>query len=177
MDKYRMYNETKDQWECCLADVEPTVLPDNPGDTLRAGSTYIMQENISVNDGTVVDVNVDLANYKALRYTEIDNKTGELVVQGFEYPASSGNIFSLSQNAQINISALNQSRDDVAYPITYNTIDDINEYSVTDVTSMHNMYLTALATKKASIDSGSALKAQIRAAIDRAEVDAIIDNR
>ena len=53
-----MYNETKDQWESCLADVEPTVLPDNPGDTLRAGSTYIMQENISVNDGTVVDVNI-----------------------------------------------------------------------------------------------------------------------
>lgn len=177
MDKYRMYNETKDQWESCLANVQPTVLPENPGDTLRPGSTYIMKENISVNDGTLVDVNVDLADYKALRYHEIDNKTGELVAQGFEYPASSGNIFSLSQNAQINISALNQSRDELSYPIIYNTIDDVNEYNVIDVTDMHNMYLTALATKKASIDSGSALKAQVRAAVDRAEVDAVIDNR
>jgi hypothetical protein len=39
------------------------------------------------------------------------------------------------------------------------------------------MYLTALTTKKAHLDSGTALKDQIRAAADTSAVNAIIDNR
>lgn len=178
MDKYKLYNETKNIWECVIASAIPTILPDNPGDTLKPNSQVIILADVKTNsEGIAVDVNVSLADYKALKYKAIDDKTGELVLAGFEYPASSGNMFSLSQNAQINISALNQSRDDIAYPIIYNTLDDINSYNVVDATDMHNMYLTALATKKTSIDSGSALKSQVRAAVDRVEVDAVIDNR
>jgi len=113
---------------------------------------------------------------KEARYIMIDNRTGELVSQGFSY---AGKVFSLSQNAQINISALDQTRNDptLTYPITYNTIDDLDTYSVIDATDMHTMYLTALATKKGHIDGGSNLKAQVRAAIDINSINAIIDNR
>ena len=119
---------------------------------------------------------LSLADLKIARYEMIDKRTGELVSQGFTYASK---VFSLSQNAQINISALDHTRDDVAltYPITYNTIDDLDSYIVIDAVDLHNMYLTALATKKAHIDSGSSLKQQVRDAIDIAAVNAIIDNR
>ena len=63
---------------------------------------------------------MSLEELKTYRYSEIDNRTGELIGQGFTYATKT---FSLSLNAQINISALNQSRDELTYPINYNTID------------------------------------------------------
>lgn len=115
-----------------------------------------------------------LAGLKAFRYSEIDNKTGELIGQGFVYATKT---FSLSTSAQINISALNQSKDVLTYPIEYNTIDDQDVYQVVDATDMGNMYMAALTVKKGHLDSGSALKAQVRAAVDIAAVNAVVDNR
>ena len=117
---------------------------------------------------------MSLEELKLYRYNEIDNRTGELIATGFIYATKT---FSLSLNAQINISALNQSRDELTYPINYNTIDDSDIYNVTDATDLHNMYLTALNTKKGHLDAGTALKDQIRAAADKPAVDAVIDNR
>jgi len=118
----------------------------------------------------------DLSQLKAYRYMLIDQKTGELISNGFVYATLT---FSLSQNAQINILALDETRDDPAltYPIVYNTIDDLDSYDVVDATDLHTMYLTALATKKGVMDSGTALKQQIRDAVDIAAVNAIEDNR
>jgi len=117
-----------------------------------------------------------LEEYKAARYVEIDERTGELILQGFSY---GGKVFSLSQNAQINILGLNQTRNDPAltYPIIYNTIDDLDNYSIVSPEELHTMYLTALGTKKAVVDSGSNLKEAIRTAASEAEVEQIIDNR
>ena len=117
-----------------------------------------------------------LAEYKELRYKEIDNRTMELILDGFNYL---GKVFSLSQNAQINILGLDETRDDPAltYPITYNTLDDLDTYLVTDATDLHTMYLTALGTKKAVVDSGSNLKALVRDSIDANSVLLIVDNR
>jgi len=172
LNKYRLYNETKGIWEFVISDEEPTVLPDNPTDTLRAGSVSITVTDIRQADGTKIVAS--LINYKGLRYIEIDKRTGELISAGFTYATKQ---FSLSLNAQINISALNQSKDLLTYPVNYNTLNDEDEYDVIDATDMGNMYMTALATKKGMIDSGTALKQQIRAAIDEAGVDAVIDNR
>ena len=119
---------------------------------------------------------LDLAGYKAYRFKEIDIRTGELVANGFAY---NGYVFSLSQNAQINILGMDEVRNDPAmsYPIEYSTIDDLGHYSVVDATDLHNMYLTALGTKKAWVDSGTTLKDAVRAATTDSEVQAIIDNR
>lgn len=117
---------------------------------------------------------MSLEELKLYRYNEIDNRTGELISMGFTYATKT---FSLSLNAQINISALNQSRDELTYPINYNTIDDTSTYSVADAIDLHNMYLTALNVKKGHLDAGTALKDQIRAAVDIPAVNAIIDNR
>lgn len=119
---------------------------------------------------------LDLAEYKACRFKEIDARTFELISLGFTYQ---GLVFSLSQNAQINISGMHQSRDDVAvtYPIAYSTLDDLNHYDVVDSADLHNMYLTALGTKKAHVDSGTVLKDSVRDAVDADAVLLIVDNR
>jgi len=175
MDKYGLYNETKNQWEYVISDIEPTVLPDNPVDSIKADSIHIIEENIHFGDGTKIVSS--LGNYKQMRYSEIDNKTGKLITGGFEYPASSGNIFSFSENAQNNLLGTFSAKDLLTYPFPWNTKDDTLTYQIADVTEMTSFFMTALATKKAHQDSGSALKAQVRDAVDEAAVDAIIDNR
>jgi len=117
-----------------------------------------------------------LEELKAKKSKEIDEKTGQLIALGYSFKGLS---FSLSMNAQTNILALYTTRDHPAliYPIHYNTIDDKNTYDVLDSQDLENMYLTALATKKAHTDSGTLLKDQVRAAANSQELDAIIDNR
>jgi hypothetical protein len=174
MDLYKIYCET-DGWIEVISESEPTVCPIDGGHSLRAGSATLLQNDVKTNfEGHHTEL--ALSKYKELRYNEIDYRTGELIAQGFVYATKT---FSLSENAQTNILALDNTRDDPAlsYPIEYNTIDDSDSYSVVDSTDMHSMYLTALATKKAHLDSGTVLKQQIRSAADEAAVNGVIDNR
>jgi hypothetical protein len=174
MNKYRVYCETHG-WVEVISSSEPTVCPVSAGDTLRAGSTVITDSNVIENpDGIATELSLD--DYKLLKHNAIDRRTGELISVGYTYATKQ---FSFSPNAQINILALDNTKDDPAltYPIVYNTIDDIDTYSIVDSADLHAMYLTALATKKAHLDSGTVLKDQVRSAIDKAGVDAVIDNR
>lgn len=117
---------------------------------------------------------LSLPAYKKEKNLDIDLRSALLIEDGFTYQ---GKVFSLSTNAQINISALNQTRNDLTYPVTYNTIDDIDTYDVVDAADMNAMYMAALATKKAVLDGGTSLKTQVRQATTKEEVDAVIDNR
>lgn len=176
MDKYKVYNETKNQWEFVIADVVPTQCPDNPSDTMRVDSQVIVEENVLTNPDNI-GTEVSLTNYKALKNNAIDQRTGELIDQGHEYPPASGKMFSMSHNAQLNTVGLNMSKDELSYPIDYLTKDGLDKVSLVDATAVHNFYLNLLGTKKAHLDSGNALRDQVAAAVDEASVDAIIDNR
>lgn len=173
MHKYKIYCQT-DGWVEVIASSEPTQCPVDSGHTVTSNSVSVLELDININDGSHTDLSLD--DYKKLRYAEIDARTGELISEGFTYQSK---VFSLSQNAQINILALDETRNDPAltYPINYNTIDDMDSYDVVDATDLHSMYLTALSTKKGHIDSGTAIKTNIRNSLTKAEVDAIIDNR
>lgn len=144
---------------------------------------YCYEPNFATGDVSSVDGGfwvkdeieaLDLNEYKLLRYQEIDTRSAELISLGYSYQ---GVVFSLSQNAQINILGMDEVRDELTYPVNYNNIDDTVVYSIVDAADVHNMYLTALGTKKAHLDSGTALKNQVRDAVDEAAVQAIIDNR
>ena len=177
MDKYRVYCETHG-WQEVIASAEPTVCPVDDVAELRAGSAAIIERDVYENvDNIATELVLD--DYKRLKINSIDRRTGELIALGFEFPASSGNIFSLSASAQTNILALDNTRDDPAmvYPINYNTIDDKDVYQVIDSATLHNMYLTALSVKKGHLDSGTSLKDLVRAATTETEVDAVVDNR
>lgn len=173
MNKYKIYCSV-DGWVEVISSSVPTQCPIDNAHSVTTDSAVIIEENIEVNDGTLTEVSLD--DYKQLRYKEIDNRTGELISQGFTYQSK---VFSLSANAQTNILALDNTRDDPAltYPIKYNTIDDLDSYDVVDSTDLHTMYLTALSTKKGHVDSGTTLKTSVRNATTKAEVDAVIDNR
>lgn len=177
MNKYKVYCEI-DGWVEVISNAEPTVCPIDGGHTLRTGSAVIIEVDVKENpDG--ISTELPFVDYKSLKTNAIDRRTGELISLGYEFPPASGNIFSLSSTAQTNILALDHSKDDPAltYPISYNTIDDLNSFDVPDSATMHNMYLTALATKKGAVDSGTTLKDAVRSAVDEAGVDAVIDNR
>lgn len=175
MNKYKLYC-TFHGWQEVISSSTPTKCPITETDTIKANSVIIEEEDIVICSSDPTPKELTLEEYKQIRYNEIDCKSGELISQGFTYQSK---VFSLSQNAQINLLALDETRNDPAltYPIVYNTIDDVDTYNVTDATDLHNMYLTALATKKGILDSGTTLKTSIRNATTEAEVDAVIDNR
>jgi len=116
----------------------------------------------------------DLSEYKAFRVSEIDARTGELIALGYTYQ---GVTFPLSQNGQINLLGMITTKDYLPYPIGLNNINDTAVYQIQDATDLSNLYMTALGTKKALLDSGTGLKQQINAAIDESAVSLIIDNR
>jgi hypothetical protein len=106
----------------------------------------------------------------------IDARTDELISLGFTY---AGKQFSLALTAQSKMTGTHQVKDNPAlvYPINWNTIDDADVYAITDAADLDAFYLTGLGTIRASLDSGTALKDSVRAAITVAEVDAVVDNR
>ena len=99
--------------------------------------------------GLIAD-DTTLATYKQSKFLEIDIRTGELISAGFEYPASSGKIFSLSKNAQINLLGVDIKRNDVLLPITFNTIDDLDDVELVIPQDVDDFFMTALGTKSMS---------------------------
>lgn len=114
------------------------------------------------------------AAYRQYRYDEIDARTGELILEGFTY---SGNVYSFSANAQSNLLGTVIKKDVLTYPFSWNSKDDSVTLQIADAAEMDLFFMTALASKKAHQDSGSLVKGQIRDAVDRAAMEAIVDAR
>lgn len=66
-----------------------------------------------------------LAVLKAKLYDLVDVKTRTLIAAGFEYPATSGQMFSTSANAQMNWMGLYTNRANWTYPKDVKTVDEI----------------------------------------------------
>lgn len=115
-----------------------------------------------------------LSGYKKLKFDEIDERTSELIDLGFVYNTKT---FSLSNNAQLNLLGIDIKRNDGILPITFNTIDDLSEETLTTAEQVDAFFMTALGSKKAHLDSGTALKLQVRNAADKDAIDAIVDAR
>lgn len=115
-----------------------------------------------------------LSEYKKLKFDEIDERTSELIDLGFVYNTKT---FSLSNNAQLNLLGIDIKRNDGILPITFNTIDDLSEETLTTAEQVDAFFMTALGSKKAHLDSGTALKLQVRNAADKDAIDAIVDAR
>lgn len=140
-----------------------------PGAIYRNGEASFTNWN-----GTAwVLVAESLERYKTKKKLAIDLKTQQLIGQGFTYASK---IFSLSANAQLYWSnLLNIPSGD--FPLTVNTLDDLDSYNIADTTDAQGMYGAALSAVKGHLTSGTALKEQVRAATTKAEVDAVVDSR
>jgi hypothetical protein len=118
----------------------------------------------------------ELAYMKTKRAAEVDALTDELIKAGMSF---GGKVFSLSPAAQLKMVAAYVTRNDPAFtfPVVWNTIDDLDTFSIDDAQDMSNFYLTGIGTVRAHLDSGTTIKDAIRAATTVAELDAVEDNR
>jgi hypothetical protein len=119
---------------------------------------------------------LDLLAYKHYRIDEINLRTSELIDGGYTWASKQ---FPLSTNGQINLLGMVNAAQlgILTFPIDLNTLDDEDRHPIADATEVYNIFGTALGTKKGYLDSGTALKDSIMAAVDELAVQAIIDNR
>jgi hypothetical protein len=173
MDKFRLTSlENREKMQYVIASNIPTACPD--GGTLFEQSICKVEKDVQFNDGSPKEVTLEDA--KHLKYNEINRKTEDIIGEGYVF---AGKTFSLSANGQTNILALEVTKDspNLSYPVSFNTIDDSETFYIPDSETLHEMYLTALATKKSALDSGTDLKNLIKDATTIDEVDAVQDNR
>lgn len=107
----------------------------------------------------------------------IDQRTRVLIDAGFEYPAASGQFFSLSPEAQAALASLHTRRLSLSYPVRFNTVDDAAAVSLPDAVALDAFHAASVAAIRSARDGGTTLKDQVRAATTVAEVDAVQDNR
>lgn len=141
-------------------------------ETLTAGEITTLDTAVSDHQ-TAFDA---LSPVKATKIIDIDTRTAELIDLGFTYASKQ---FSLSIPAQSKMMGTHQVKDNPAlvYPINWNTIDDLDSYSIVNSADLDGFYLTALGTVRAHLDSGTVVKDSVRAATTIAEVDAVVDTR
>jgi hypothetical protein len=104
----------------------------------------------------------------------IDERTGSLIRLGYTYEEQD---FSASSNAQINLIAMEISKDTLVYPIRINTIDDKSSFIILGSEKMHEMYLKSIQTKDEYLDSGRELKEKVNEAETKEELELIVDDR
>ena len=118
-----------------------------------------------------------LDDLKSKRMGEIDEKTKELIFAGFEYPAKSGDVFSMSFANQLLISNIPATKNMLTYPWGVTTKDNLKTIQIADAIEMDAYYTAAFTHMTTTKASGETLRAQVRASTTRAQIDAIIDNR
>lgn len=124
---------------------------------------------------TLVAANA-LATAKAAKFVDIDRRTDELIALGFSYSAKQ---FPLSLEFQSRLLNYLQNRDEpeFAYPVEWNTIDDLGVHSSANASDLEAICDAMQTQIRTHVDSGTALKTQVRAAANVAAVVAIVDPR
>jgi hypothetical protein len=135
-----------------------------------SASVVAVENDILINDGT--PKSLSLADYKQLRYNEIDAKTNELISPGFVYDSKT---FSLSSNAQSNWNVLKDEEAEFTWPVDISTIDS-DTYSLSQA-NLGAFWGAGMTFMKGHLDTGRALKKSVYDAANEAAVDAVVDTR
>jgi hypothetical protein len=170
MQKYRLWCNTDEKEEFVVSSSVPTECPTNAGHSIDTSSIAIIETNPMVNDGTAK--NLTLADYKQLRYNEIDIKTQALISTGFTYDSMT---FSLSITSQMNWSSIKENTPDFTFPLAISTKNNY-EYSLAEA-NVTAFWTAGRDAVKGHLDSGRDLKKSVYDAADEAAVDAVVDTR
>jgi len=139
------------------------------------GSEAVMRDgsrhNLTDDKWDIYD-STTLHELKDQKKAAIDIKTGELIQAGFTFD---NKIFSMSEPAQINWIAISANETLLSFPLKITTKDD-KQYNLQQVDTSA-FYGAALAHKQGYLDSGRDLKILVDAAIDKAGVLAVVDDR
>jgi hypothetical protein len=113
---------------------------------------------------------------KQKKFTAIDIHTDELIALGFTFDSKQ---FSNSLFGQSKMTGAFTIRDlpEFSYPVVWNTLDNMGKITISDAATMKAFYLTAVGTIRAHLDSGTALKDQVRAANNTGAVEEVVDTR
>lgn len=114
----------------------------------------------------------DLDDYKKKKHLQIDLKTMGLIDAGFTYDSQT---FSLSTNAQLNWVGLKSLESLMTWPVKVSTKDN-GEYTLLQA-NLDAFVQAGKDVLQGHLDSGRALKVQVNSAVDKAGVDAVVDNR
>lgn len=136
----------------------------------------LTSEEITTFEGIVSEHKVGyedviLQNNKSLRISEVDYRTRELISNGFTYD---GNLFSMSEFAQINWDDIKANSTDYSFPLEIPT--KTYKYSLTQG-NLNAFWGAKSDFKWGYLDSGRALNVSITDATTQTELDAVIDNR
>jgi hypothetical protein len=141
-------------------------------DALSAGDKTTLDGDTSAPAGGLIAGNgTTLAQYKTIINAQVDAETERRISLGFEYPASSGNLFSMSTNAQINWLGLEAKASLLTYPYTIRTKDDLDSYDIVDETDAHDVVNAAFVFKETTLGQGRYVKTNVIAAADEAAAD------
>lgn len=137
--------------------------------------------DISAGDKTSLDgavtahtTTATLEEHKNKKHMAVDGRTRELIAVGFSHASKQ---FSLSPAAQQKLAYMHSMKDSLTYPVKFNAIDDQDVLSIADATEMDAFCQAGVDAVRSHLDSGTALKDSVRAAADKAEVDAVVDSR
>lgn len=186
MDVLKIYNVSTDVAAGSVNMQKLTNELASSGDIQNYGGINLNGDELTVFGDVFNELDVDtliynhvpqtLAEAKYEKNEEINDRTEVLIAAGYAY---GGMQFSLSLEAQINILGLKEAADlgALTYPVDFNNIDDTAQYQIANGAEVVSIFLTALATKKGILDSGTALKQAVEAATNMTELDAVVDNR
>ncbi len=120
---------------------------------------------------------VELPRVKAAILARIDLHVAGQIALGFQWPVTTGKIFSLSIQAQIKwmglfaTTLLPPGLDKIVYPLTVPTIDDLDKYDVADAAEVKDMYSHITATVAGLLGASMTAKAAVNAAVTIAEAE------
>jgi hypothetical protein len=112
---------------------------------------------------------------------KIDEHVAAKIALGFQWPVATGQIFSLSIQAQIKwmglfaTTLLPPGLDKMVYPLTVPTIDDLGKYDVADQAEVKDMYSLITATVAGLLGASMTAKAAVNAAVTLAEAETARD--
>lgn len=121
----------------------------------------------------IVDA-VTLADAMAESFAKINQRTLEIVETGFEYQMLR---FPCTQVAQIRYLGMYNFRDQITYPLSLSTIDDMATVQMTSATDVLYFCGACVAHVRAATDSGMSLKNDVRAATHHSDLDTFEDTR
>jgi hypothetical protein len=163
-------------------------LPGKQFKALFVGTTAKFQFEVELSSAEETDLDTVVVDFrpagnlswaKGLKYEKIETKTKELLGEGFEFPSESGQRFSFSLEEQSQWHAFIRLKDDptFTYPVDWSFIDNSGYYAIPNSATLEEMYMTGVGTYRAVVDSGTALKNQVRDATTYAELALVEDNR
>lgn len=117
-----------------------------------------------------------LGEVKTEAFKRIDERTAELVAEGFLYQDQR---FSLSLVAQLRMSEILFLLDNgsIDYPLVWNTLDNQGQLELQNSTDVRDFIREGTQTVAATVNSGTSLKAQVRDSLTISAVGLVKDER